>query len=136
MEAILRDGFDGSFAAVIAGYEYTSYQVFDSATDIGLLMEYQYDDRSVSEPVTLADNDWFGGGRLALNDVQDTVVLAGVVVDVDTSETFFNIEAERRIGNNIILELRVRAITGAELGEPAYAFSRDDYAQLQIARYF
>lgn len=50
----------------------------------------------------------------------------------------YAIVAVRRlgIGDNIILELRVRAITGAELGEPAYAFSRDDYAQLQIARYF
>ncbi len=99
-------------------------------------MEYQYDNRSASEPLTLADHDLFLGGRLALNDAQDTALLAGVVVDMDTAETFFNIETERRFGDNVVLELRVRAITGADSGEPAYAFSRDDYIQLQLARYF
>ncbi len=63
-------------------------------------------------------------------------MLVGVVIDIDTAETFFNIEAERRFGDNVVLELRVRAITGADLGEPAYAFSRDDYIQLQVAWFF
>ncbi len=136
LEAIIRDGFDESFAAAVAGFEYTFYQVAESAADIGFLMEYQYDNRSASEPLTLADNDLFVGGRLALNDAQDTALLAGVVVDMDTAETFFNIEAERRFGDSVVVELRIRVITGADLGEPAYAFSRDDYIQLQVARFF
>ncbi len=136
LEAIIRDGFDGSFAAAVAGFEYTFYQVAESAADIGLLMEYQYDNRSASEPLTLADNDLFIGGRLALNDAQNTALLAGVVVDMDTAETFFNIEAERRFGDSVVLELRVRVITGADSGDPTYAISQDDYVQLQVARFF
>ena len=136
LEAIIRDGFDDPFAAAVAGFEYTFYQIAESAADIGFLMEYQYDDRSENEPLTLADNDLFVGGRLALNDAQNTALLVGVVIDIDTAETFFNIEAERRFGDNVVLELRVRAITGADLGEPAYAFRRDDYIQLQVARFF
>ncbi len=99
-------------------------------------MEYQYDNRSASEPLTLADNDLFPGGRLALNDAQGTALLAGVVVDMDTTEMFFNIETERRFGDNVVLELRARAITGADLGETAYALGRDGYIQWRIVRNF
>ena len=57
------------------------------AADVGVRLELQYDGRDDSEPVLLADNDLFAGVRLALNDTQDTAVLAGVGYDLDTSET-------------------------------------------------
>lgn len=136
LEAIVRDGYDETFMASVAGFEYTFYQVNESDADIGILLEYQYDERSSQEPLTTADNDVFAGVRWSLNDAQDTAVLAGVVVDKKTSETFFNLEAERRFGDSIFLELRLRAITNSEQDEPLYTFSRDDYVQLQISRYF
>ena len=136
LETIARDGYDESFMAAVGGFEYTFYQVHESDADIGFLMEYQYDDRSSKEPATIADNDLFVGGRWSLNDTQDTALLAGVVVDKKTSETFFNIEAERRFGDNIVIEFRARAITNAESDESLYSFSRDDYIQLQISRFF
>lgn len=136
LETIVRDGYDESFMAAVGGFEYTFYQVYESNADIGFLMEYQYDDRSSKEPITIADNDLFVGGRWSLNDTQDTALLVGVVVDDETSETFFNIEAERRFGDSVVVELRVRAITNAEPDEPLYSFSRDDYIQLQISRFF
>ena len=43
---------------------------------------------------------------------------------------------ERRFGDNVSVELRLRAITNSEQDEPLYSFSRDDYIQLQISRYF
>jgi len=136
LEAIVRDGFDETFAAGVAGFEYTFYQVNEADADIGILLEYQYDERSSLEPVTTADNDVFMGVRWSLNDPQDTAILVGAVVDKKTSETFFNIEAERRFGDSISLELRLRTITNAEQDEPLYSFSRDDYIQLQLSRYF
>jgi len=136
LEAIVRDGYDESFMASVAGFEYTFYQVRETDADIGILFEYQHDERSSKEPLTTADNDYFMGARWSLNDSQDTAVLAGVVVDKKTSETFFNIEAERRFGDNVSVELRLRAITNSEQDEPLYSFSRDDYFQLQISRYF
>lgn len=136
LEAIVRDGYDESFIASVAGFEYTFYQVRETDADIGILFEYQHDERSSKEPLTTADNDYFMGARWSLNDSQDTALLAGVVVDKKTSETFFNIEAERRFGDNVSVELRLRAITNSEQDEPLYSFSRDDYFQLQISRYF
>lgn len=136
LEAIARDGFLSTFAAAVGGFEYTFYQVSESSADVGLLLEYQYDGRDEFEPITAADNDVFFGTRLALNDVQDTALLAGVSYDVETGETFVNIEAERRFGDDWFAELRVRAFSGAELGDRTYWLQQDDYVQLSIARYF
>jgi hypothetical protein len=86
--------------------------------------------------VTIADNDVFVGTRLALNDIQDTAVLAGFSYDTDTGETFVNIEAERRFGDNWFGELRVRAFSGAEEGDTTWWLQQDDYVQLSISRYF
>jgi hypothetical protein len=136
LEAIARDGYSDSFAAAVGGFEYTLYQVGDSSADIGLLLEYQYDGRDEFEPVTINDNDVFVAARLALNDINDTAVLAGVAYDTDTGETFVNIEAERRFGEDWFVELRVRAFSGAKQGDTTFWLQKDDYVQLSIARYF
>ncbi|MDH3984269.1 MAG: hypothetical protein OEV02_08715 [Gammaproteobacteria bacterium] len=136
LEAIARDGVTHSFAAAVGGFEYTFYQVSESTIDVGLLLEYQYDGRNEFEPVTIADNDVFVGTRLAFNDVQDTAVLAGLSYDTDTGETFINIEAERRFGDNWFAELRVRAFNGAAQVDATTWLQKDDYVQLSLARYF
>ncbi len=136
LEAIARDGNSDTYAAAVGGLEYTLYQVGDSSADIGLLLEYQYDGRDEFEPVTIADNDIFVAARLALNDVQSTAVLAGFSYDTETGETFVNIEAERRFGEDWFAELRVRVFSGAEQGESTYWLRRDDYVQLSVAKYF
>jgi len=136
LEAIARDGVMHSFAAAVAGFEYTFYQVNDSAADVGLLLEYQYDRRNQFEPVTIADNDVFIGTRVALNDVQDTAVLAGVSYDADTGEIFVDIEAERRFGENWFAELRVRAFSGADPGDTTWWLQKDGHVLVNLTRYF
>jgi len=136
LETIVRDGHAQRFAAAVGGFEYTFYQVRQTAADVGLLLEYQYDGRDEREPFTVNDNDIFVGTRLALNDTQDTSLLAGVAWDVDTGETFLNVEAERRFGDDVAVELRMRSFSGAKPGDITWSVSRDDYVQLQIAKYF
>jgi len=136
LEAIARDGATDSFVAAVGGVEYTVYQLRDSSTDLGLLLEYQYDARAETEPLTLADNDIFVGARLALNDVQDSTALLGFAYDLDTGATFVNIEADRRFGQNYVAELRIRLFTDANREGPLFAISSDDYLQLQLSRYF
>jgi len=136
LEAIARETQNDSFTAAVGGFEYTFYQVADSAADIGALLELQYDGRDEDEPLTLADNDLFAGIRLALNDTQNTTMLAGMGYDLETSETYLNIEAERRLGEDTVLELRARIFTNANPGDTSYAIENDDYLQLQLSRYF
>ena len=60
----------------------------------------------------------------------------GIAYDTITGETFFNVEAERRIGDSIALELRARAFSGAGPQDLMYAVARDDYVQILLAKYF
>lgn len=136
LEAIIREGQGDTFAASVFGFEYSFYQLFYNAWDLGVLVEYQYDDRDDRAPITEQDNDLFFGARLALNDIQDTEVLAGVSVDMDTGNAFFNIEAQRRLGQNYELELRARAFESEESGVDAFVIESDDYIQLRLSRYF
>jgi hypothetical protein len=136
LETIARETQNDSFTAAVGGFEYTYYQVADSSADVGLLLELQYDGRNHSEPLTLADNDVFAGIRLALNDTQNSALLAGVGYDLETSETYLNIEAERRLADDYLLELRARFFTNADADDTGFSIENDDYLQLQLSRYF
>lgn len=135
-EGIVREGQGDTFAAAVGGFEYTFYQIYDDAWDFGVLAEYQYDNRDFQAPGTAADEDIFIGTRLTLNDIQDTSLLAGLSYDPDTKEAFYNLEAERRIGDNYSVELRIRYLAGSDPGDDATAFEHDDYFQLRFSRYF
>jgi len=135
-EAIARDTRSDSFLAAVGGFEYSFYGVRDSAADIGILFEYSHDGRDANAPPTAFDNDVFIGTRLALNDASDTSVLAGIAIDADTQETFFSLEAERRFGDNISAELRLRAFANSEPSEALYTIERDDYIQLRLSWYY
>lgn len=136
LESLWRDTPTDNFFAVSAGFEYTLFQWNDTDSDLGLLLEYHHDGRAIGESPTLFDDDLFVGARLALNDVQDTSVLAGVVFDPEKQNSFVNIEAERRLGESYKAELRLRLFAGARPGEFAYFTERDDYLQLRVTRFF
>ncbi len=135
-EGLIREGQGDTFTAAVGGFEYTFYQINDDAWDLGVLAEYQYDGRDHNAPSTIADRDVFVGARLALNDIQDTSILAGMSFDTQTHEQFYNFEAERRIGENYSLEIRARFLSGSDIGDDTYPLSRDDYIQLRFSRFF
>jgi hypothetical protein len=135
-EGIVREGQGDTFAAMVGGFEYTFFQAFEQDWDIGVLAEYQYDNRDRAAPPAIQDEDIFAGMRFALNDVQDTEVLAAFSVDRNTGEQFYNLEAERRIGENYDIELRARFFTGSNPGEDVFTAARDDYIQIRFSRYF
>ena len=136
LETMTRTGQGNRFAAFTGGVEYTLYSILESDMDLGLLTEYQFDDRSSKAPGTLADNDIFAGMRLTFNDIQDTAILGGASVDNNTQATFFFVEAERRIGNSWKIELNARISANIESSDPEYGFRQDDHVQLRIAKYF
>jgi len=136
LETIARDTRVDSFFAAVGGLEYTFYGVRNSSADVGVLLEYLYDGRNGISPPTAADNDLFVGTRLALNDADDTSLLAGVAVDLDTQELYLNIEAERRFGDKLSVELQLRTFMNAEPGDALFVVERDDYLQLRLSWYY
>ena len=132
LEAIRRERKDGDFNAYTAGFEYSFYGVFDSAADLGLLMEYSHDQR----PGSIFDDDLFAGLRLAFNDVQSSELLAGLIYDRDRHSRSLRVEASRRLGNSWKLSLEAQAFSRVASDDPMYALRRDDYLQLDLAYYF
>jgi len=136
LEAIGREGQGDTFGAAVGGFEYTFYQIGGGAADIGLLAEYLYDGRDDTAPATAFDDDVFVGSRLALNDLQDTQVLAGAIVDRHDRSIAAFIEAERRIGSNYKIELESRWFLNTDDQNPLATFNRDSFLTLRLSRHF
>ena len=95
------------YVALVGGFEYTFNGILESATDLGFIMEYAYDNRR-DQATTPFENDLFTGFRFAFNDIEDTQILGGMVSDLDSSSKFVNLEANRRIGDHFLVTLEVR----------------------------
>lgn len=137
LEAITRGGQGERFYATVAGFEYTLFGLFGSDADLGLLAEYLHDSRDEDDaPATPFDDDFFAGARLALNDVDDTEILAGAVIDRDTQATFVTIEAERRLSENMNLEIEARFFANVPDSDVLSGIRRDDYVEVRLSTFF
>ncbi len=135
LEAIRRSGQGPTFFAGTAGFEYTFFGLFESASDLGLVMEYLYDDRprDIESPFA---NDVFAGLRLTLNDVQSSEALFGCIFDLDSSARLCNVEASRRLSDHWKAEFEVRTFQNLSETDPLFSLRRDDYAQLGLSYHF
>lgn len=135
-EALYRIGQGRSFAATTFGFEYTLTGVGHSMMDLGLIGEYVFDDRDNGWLPTLYDNDLMGGLRLSVNDINDSSLLLGFIRDVDSPSTIISLEASRRLGNNIRLNLDASFFLGISPQDPAFSLARDDFCSLEMIWYF
>jgi hypothetical protein len=145
LESIVRSGQGDRFAALTAGFEYTFGGFLGSVSDLGVLLEYSWDERGEADlgavpegPLgfSLFQNDIFVGSRLALNDIGDTAILAGGLIDLDTGALLMSLEASRRIADGWTMEIEGRAFAGSSAGEPLYSLRRDDYVRVALVRFF
>jgi len=136
LEGMLREHRDERFAAAVAGVEYTFYQAFDSAADVGVLVEYLRDGRGPGAPPTVFDDDVFVGTRIALNDTQDSQLFAGAVVDRNHGATAVRFEAERRLSERFKVEVESRLFLGTGADDVLRSFARDDFAVIRLAWFF
>jgi len=135
LEVTWRDGNSGEYWAAQGGFEYTFTGVRDTSADLGLLMEYGWDERGTSGTST-NQNDLFFGARLALNDAASSELLAGVSYDLDHQSKSLFVEASRRIGENWKISLDARFFSSTEPSQPIYSLRQDDHAQLTLEYYF
>jgi hypothetical protein len=136
LEVIGRSGQGKDFGAMVGGTEYTFYGIRNTDIDVGVLAEYLYDARDEDAPPTSLDDDIFLGARFTLNDLDDTSILAGAIVDPGDGETIFLIEAERRMGERSKLELELRAFANVAEDERLYGIRKDSYLTLRAEWFF
>ncbi len=135
LEVISRRALGERFTALTGGFEYTYVGILDSAADLGLLSEWLYDDRGDKASSPFQD-DMLVGFRLALNDVQSTEVLVGLMFDRHSQAKSWNLEASRRLGESWKLSLEARAFEQIPSKDSLYGMRKDDYVQLELAWYF
>ncbi|WP_444946073.1 hypothetical protein ACJJIP_01330 [Microbulbifer sp. VTAC004] len=121
--------------AAVGGFEYSLYGIRETVADLGLLMEYQFDDRR-GPWSTANQNDIAVGVRYALNNTQDTEFLLAVSTDLDNGSRFTNLEVTHRLDDRWLLEAEARFFGNADEGDPTYSLRNDDYLQLELRRYF
>ena len=134
-EGTRREQLGNYTNAMVAGFEYTLYGVFNGATDVGLLSEYLYDERD--DPlVALFDRDLFAGTRIALNDVAGTTFLGGTIYDLDDESFAITVEAERRLNESFKAQIEARLFTNVPEGAPTQVFANEDFVSLILQYYF
>ena len=135
LELISRKSSAQEYIAATTGFEYTLYGLLDGKSNLGIVIEYLYDDRDqlASSPF---QNDITTALRWALNDTQSTEVLVGIINDLDESIISSFIEASRRMGDEFKLSLEARAFNKTIAGRPLHDFRQDDFIQLDLGWYF
>ena len=136
VEAINRRIKGESYNAATAGFEYTFYSIFEGSSDIGLVVEYLYDDRG-TKALTPFEDDLMMGLRWTNNDENDTTILFGVIADREDSSRLYSIEGSRRIGQNWKLNIEARIFEGIKAADKfLYPLRQDSFAQVELAYYF
>ena len=97
-EVISRSGQGERFTAATYGLEYTQVGVLQSRIDLGWVVEFNHDDRLESSPFVL-------GTRFSFNDIYDSQILSGFILNDKSKELGFLLEASRRIGECCLLSL-------------------------------
>ena len=136
-EGIVREGQGDTFLASVIGFEYTFFQFRESDADLGVLLEHLYDDRDETDaPLTVLENDLFLGARYTLNDIQDTNLLAGAIFDLEDESYSVRVEAERRMGDALKVELEGQLFTNTRDESLTASFRDDDYITLTLSQFF
>lgn len=147
LEAVSSSGYEGRYSAFNAGFERSLVGVLGGRGDLGLVVEYMFDDRDERAFDTLFEHDLALGTRWQMNDVADTQALIGVIWDVKTDEYVVKLEGSRRLGDTWTLLVEGRIFGGSERPMPgvppstdpnnrAWPLERDDFLQLELTRYF
>ena len=134
-EGYWRSELGRQYEAVTGGIEYTFYGIAGTDGDLGVIAEYALDSRSMVVRAPY-ENDGFFALRWTANDAASTSLLAGMVVDANTSARGFRLKADRRLSENYHLSIEGYAFGDTPQSDPVYSIADDDYLQIRLARYF
>ena len=131
-EVISRSGQGERFTAATYGLEYTQVGVLQSRIDLGWVVEFNHDDRLESSPFVL-------GTRFSFNDIYDSQILSGFILNDKSKELGFLLEASRRIGECCLLSLEGIYFddTEEDNGQKKLfqAFKEDDFLRAEFIYY-
>ncbi|ODS24885.1 hypothetical protein AB835_01070 [Candidatus Endobugula sertula] len=135
LEAIQKDSRQDDYLASQVGVEYTLYGLNSTATDVGILVEYGWDERDYTADNTF-QNDIFLGFRFTLNDPKDSALLISAGYDADFYTKSLLVEASTRFNDYWTIALEGVFVESRNVADPAAVLVDDDRLQLTVKRYF
>ena len=134
-ELIHRKSKRKTISAFTLGGEYTFSNLFSSGIDLGMLAEYNFDDRG-AESINALNDDFFFGTRLAINDPQGTNFLGGIIIDRKNKTLRYFVKANHRLGNSWKISLEASGFDNIDSSEFLYLIRNDSYLQFSLTKYF
>jgi len=135
LEALHSRRRGDSYAASTGGFEYSFVGVLNSRNDLGVVLEYMYDERG-NDANHFQQDDIALGLRLALNDEQSTEFLMGFIQDQESDAEVWNLEFSRRLAQDWKLNLEGSVFRNIPDDDVLFGFRQDDYLGLELNRYF
>lgn len=142
LEMISRKDSVERFTALTAGFEYTIVGINDTNADLGIVIEYLYDDRDefaaapFQRAAAVFQNDLTTAFRFTLNDIQSSELLLGITTDLDDQVIATFVEGNRRFGSSLKASLEIRTFNNTVATKPLYYFRDDDHVLAELAWYF
>ena len=124
-----------NYSAYTTGLEYTFFNLYSSGADIGLFLEYMYDDRA-SPTQTPFDNDVFAGFRWAANDEQDFSFFLGFSHDLEYGSKVWKLRSSRRFGKDFRISIDGGRFDKLNATEQLYSLRNDSYIKFELGWYF
>ena len=131
-EAISAELMSERHLSAAGGLEYTYYGLNNSSQDLGLIIEYLFDDRN-DYPF---NNEGSIGLRWTRNDINSSALLAGSIIDLDGNSNQFFIEYEQRLKNEFKIFVEAIISGSIDSSDYNYAFKDDSNFKIKIAKYF
>ncbi|MCU7906596.1 MAG: hypothetical protein KZQ76_12285 [Candidatus Thiodiazotropha sp. (ex Epidulcina cf. delphinae)] len=135
LETIHRRGGGQDHSASVFGFEYTRFGVFNTASDLGLIAEYNYDSRGKDSTSGLG-NDLFLAVRWQANDVDDIQLLVGSMLGMDSDGDFLILEGSRRVGDSSMLSIDGRIFVHPSKEDAFFSLRKDSFLQIGIEFFF
>jgi len=135
LEAIHNRSQSNQYSALTAGFEYTYNGILKSRADLGLLMEYSFDDRH-DPALTAFNDDLMLAGRITFNNASSSELLFGVTIDIDLKEKLYFLEFSRRIKQNYKLSIESRFLSNSNSNSILFGQRNENYFQIELKHYF
>lgn len=135
-EGAVREAMDETYFSGIVGAQYNFENLGGTGSNLLVIGEYLYDDRSTAQPYTVFDNDIFLGFVYGANDVSGTSLSGGFYYDLDTQAKIYSVQYSRRLSDSMRLDVSGFAIDADDYSDPLAFVDSDGYVDVSLRFFF
>ena len=135
LEGLFRESEIEDYGAFGLGFEHTIYGLFNTKKDLGLLIEYHWNQRN-EDLDSQFSNDIFFGTRLISNAEDDGQILFGLLQNLNDGSTTAFMEGSRRLPRNWKVFFEGRLFSLIDNNNSLADLNDDTYLQLAITKFF